>query len=57
MSRIILAVHNKQNRKLLYAFLSEYHSVAEHASGQPLEEPFDLCIVDGPSLNLFQLRP
>jgi len=54
MARIILAVRNKQNRKLLYAFLSAYHSVAEHAQGQPLEEPFDLCIVDGPNLSLFQ---
>ncbi len=46
MSRIVLAIHGKRNRKLLYAFLSAYHSVAEHASGRPLDEPFDLCIVD-----------
>src|SRR5437867_773961 len=53
MSRIVLAVDAKKNRKLLYAFLSAYHSVAEHASG-PLDELFDLCIVDGPSLRRFQ---
>src|SRR5436309_3591112 len=53
MSRIVLAVDAKKNRKLLYAFLSAYHSVAEHASG-PLDEPLDLCIVDGPSLRRFQ---
>jgi len=46
MSRIVIAVDAKRNRKLLYAFLSAYHSVAEHASGRPLDEPFDLCIVD-----------
>ena len=54
MSRIVLAVDANRNRKLLYAFLSAYHSVAEHASGRPLDEPFDLCIVDGPSLRRFQ---
>src|SRR5437773_3193184 len=54
MSRIVLAVDANRNRKLLYAFLSAYHSVAEHASGRPLDEPFDLCFVDGPSLRRFQ---
>src|SRR5437762_9984558 len=54
MSRIVLAVDAKKNRKLLYAFLSAYHSVAEHASARPLDEPFDLCVVDGPSLRRFQ---
>jgi len=54
MSRIVIAVDAKRNRKLLYAFLSAYHSVAEHASARPLDEPFDLCVVDGPSLRRFQ---
>src|SRR5213594_22556 len=54
MSRIVIAVDGKRNRKLLYAFLSAYHSVAEHASARPLDEPFDLCVVDGPSLRRFQ---
>jgi len=31
--------------------LSAYHSVGEHPSGQALDEPFDLCIIDAPNLN------
>src|SRR5438128_9040627 len=54
MARIILIIENKENRHLLGAFLGSYHSVGEHPPGQPLEEPFDLCIVDGPSLNRFK---
>src|SRR5213594_5132532 len=56
MSRIVIAVDAKRNRKLLYAFLSAYHSVAEHASARPRDEPFDLCVVDGPSLRRFQTQ-
>src|SRR5207237_4042831 len=54
MARIVLIIENKENRRLLNGFLSAYHSVGEHASGQPLEEAFDLCIIDGPSLSRFK---
>ena len=54
MARIVLIVESKENRHLLNAFLSAYHSVGEHEPGQSLEEAFDLCIVDGPSLNRFK---
>src|SRR6266566_5209791 len=50
MARIILIIEGKENRHLLNAFLSAYHSVGEHPAGQSLEEPFDLCIVDAVSL-------
>jgi signal transduction histidine kinase len=50
MARIILIVQGKENRQLLNAFLSAYHSVGEHLPGGPLDEPFDLCIIDGPNL-------
>ncbi len=50
MARIVLIIEGKENRQLLSAFLSAYHSVGEHQPGQPLEEPFDLCIVDAVSL-------
>ena len=43
-------IEGRENRHLLNAFLSAYHSVGEHPVGQPLEEPFDLCIVDAVSL-------
>jgi signal transduction histidine kinase len=51
MARIILSIQSKENRSLLNAFLSAYHSVGEHEVGEPFEEAFDLCIIDGPSLN------
>jgi signal transduction histidine kinase len=51
MARIILIIESKKNRELLNTFLSAYHSVGEHAPEQALEEAFDLCIVDGPSLS------
>src|SRR5262245_19105312 len=54
MARIILIIESKENRHLLNALLSAYHSVAEHQVGQPLEEPFDLCIIDDPNLNRFK---
>ena len=56
MARIVLIIENKENRHLLNSFLSAYHSVGEHASGQPLEEAFDLCIVDSPSLSRFKTQ-
>ena len=54
MPRIVLIIEGKQNRELLNAFLSAYHSVGEHRPGEPLEEAFDLCIIDDPSLNRFR---
>ena len=54
MARIILIIEGKENRRLLIAFLSAYHSVGEHPPGEPLEEAFDLCIVDGACLDRFK---
>src|SRR5689334_7494394 len=51
MARIVLILENSENRRLLNQFLSAYHSVGEHIQGQPLEEVFDLCILDDPSLS------
>src|SRR5215471_15283124 len=50
MARIILMIAGKEDRHLLNAFLSAYHSVGEHQLSEPLDEPFDLCIVDMVSL-------
>jgi signal transduction histidine kinase len=50
MARILLIIRGKENRHQLNAFLSAYHSVGEHTEGQPLDEPFDLCVVDAVSL-------
>jgi signal transduction histidine kinase len=54
MARIILSIQSKENRQLVNAFLSAYHSLGEHAASEPLEEAFDLCIVDGSSLDRFR---
>ena len=54
MARILLIIEGKENRQLLNAFLSAYHSIGEHSPGEALEEAFDLCIVDGPSLSRFK---
>lgn len=54
MARIILIIETKENRQLLHAYLSASHSVGEHVAGEPLEEAFDLCIIDGPSLKRFR---
>jgi signal transduction histidine kinase len=54
MARIVLIIEGKQDRRLLNDFLSAYHSVGEHEPGTPLEEAFDLCIIDDPSLWRFK---
>jgi signal transduction histidine kinase len=56
MARIVLIIEGAENRRLLHAFLSANHSVGEHSPGEPLEEAFDLCIVDGPSLERFKVE-
>src|SRR5262245_22809719 len=54
MARVILILEHKENRRLLNGFLSAYHSVGEHVIGQPLEEAFDLCIIDDTNLGRFK---
>ncbi|HEY2384651.1 MAG TPA: HAMP domain-containing sensor histidine kinase [Terriglobia bacterium] len=54
MARIILILDNKENRRLLSEFLGAYHSIGEHEAGQPLEEAFDLCVIDDPNLTRFR---
>jgi signal transduction histidine kinase len=54
MARIVLIIDSKENRHLLNSFLSAYHSIGEHEIGSPLEEAFDLCIIDDPNLRRFK---
>src|SRR5215475_56455 len=54
MARILLIVENRENRRLLTEFLTSNHSIAEHKTGERLEEPFDLCILDDPTLKHFE---
>src|SRR5262245_50791253 len=54
MARIVLIIESKENRLLLNSFLSVHHSISEHPAAEPLEEPFDLCIIDDPNLHRFE---
>src|SRR5262245_57912934 len=54
MARIVLVIESSENHRLLDAFLSAYHSISRHQAGLPLDEAFDLCIIDDPSLQRFE---
>src|SRR5262245_40738904 len=54
MARIVLIIESTENRRLVEEFLSAYHSVGKHQSGESLEENFDLCIVDLAGLHRFE---
>jgi phosphoserine phosphatase RsbU/P len=50
MSRILLLLAHRENRHLLAEWLSAHHKILLPEPGQPWP-PFDLCILDGPSLD------
>jgi signal transduction histidine kinase len=54
MARIVLIIEQRENRRLLMDFLSAYHSVGQDPTGTPLEQTFDLCIVDDFNLHRFR---
>ncbi|OUL18614.1 HAMP domain-containing sensor histidine kinase [Nostoc sp. 106C] len=58
MNRILIIVEQSENRRLLAEWLGIYYEVAiadsvvQRGKALPLlDEPFDLCILDGPSLD------
>jgi signal transduction histidine kinase len=51
IARILLVIEHRKDRQLLSDWLSVYHVVSEPLEGGSFEEPFDLCIVDGPNLS------
>lgn len=58
MTRIVIFVEQKENRRLLAEWLGRYYDVAvgevvvQERNALPLlDEPFDLCILDGPALH------
>ncbi len=51
MSRILLLVDHQRNRALLQGWLSERYEVVVTDSGQGLQQPFDLAILDGMALD------
>jgi len=53
MKRILLLLDNKANRTLLFEWLSQRYDVMIPDNGSLLESAFDLCLIDGPTLNRF----
>ena len=51
MSNILVAFDHKENSRLLFDYLSQYHSIITPESNDNLKEPFDLAIFDGQVLN------
>jgi PAS domain S-box-containing protein len=51
MSNILVAFDHKENSRLLFEYLGQYHTVVSPASPDNLTEPFDLGIFDGQALN------
>lgn len=51
MKRILLLLASRENRELLSAELSVEHEVLCGTGPDDLERDFDLCLVDGPSLD------
>lgn len=58
MSRILIVIEQSENRRLLAEWLSTYYDIAIADSSVQagkalsiLDEPFDLCILDGPALD------
>ena len=49
MTRILLLLEHKENRRLLAQWLESFYEVGLPDSDQQLEEPFDLCLLDGPA--------
>jgi signal transduction histidine kinase len=51
MSRILLLIDHRQNRHLLAKWLDRNYQVVLPEADGALQEPFDLAILDGPSLD------
>ena len=51
MSRVLLLLDQKENQRLLAETLAGSHDILVAESDEDLEQEFDLCILDGPSLD------
>src|SRR6187399_243150 len=51
MHRILLMLRNREDRRLLSEWLGNRYGVVAAESREALEERFDLCIIDGISLD------
>jgi sigma-B regulation protein RsbU (phosphoserine phosphatase) len=53
VSRVVLLIEPRENRRLLVEWLSQHHEVLVARSTASLDTAFDLGIVDGPSLQRY----
>jgi serine phosphatase RsbU (regulator of sigma subunit) len=51
MSKILLLLDQKENRRVLAECLAARHEIVADGCDAAIQEPFDLCIVDGHALN------
>src|SRR5260221_4676330 len=51
MPRLLLVLDNKRNCDLLSDWLGQRHEVIQAEQERPLAMPFDLCLIDGPTLD------
>lgn len=52
MDRILILVKNKRDRGLLEEWLRKDHEILPPTTDEPLEQSFDLAIIDGPTLRM-----
>src|ERR1700730_15678056 len=51
MSRILVLMDHKENRRLLAEWLANRHTVLPQETEEAVDEPYDLCILDGTTLD------
>jgi PAS domain S-box-containing protein len=51
MSRILVLMDHKENRRLLADWLATRYTVLPHETDAAVDEPYDLCILDGTALD------
>ena len=51
MSRILVLMDHKENRRLLAEWLTTRYTVLPQESDEAVDEPYDLCILDGTALD------
>jgi signal transduction histidine kinase len=55
MNRLLLLLDNKRNRDLLSDWLGQHCEIIQAEQGTLFDEPFDVCLIDGPNLDRLEL--
>src|ERR1700692_4751990 len=56
MSRILVLMDHKENRRLLAEWLATRYTVLPHETDEAVDEEYDLCILDGTALDRLPAR-